>query len=167
VLQLSRWIESESEAVSGGDVAFGDGVDRARSCVQITLSPCQIEILNRLGSAHGLDQQVVLSRLIDAAIAGPEGFDRIDRHRLRRCIALLRALEVHVARTARSMTLRQLSPDLTGRRIDELLDLGRYLRRVGSVLLPLLRRHVTTEFEQAEILRHHEAFLSEVLRRDG
>jgi AcrR family transcriptional regulator len=171
MLQSNRWIASESEAVSGGDVAFGNGLDGTESCVEITLSACQIDTLNRLGAAHGLDQRVVLSRLIDAALAGPEGFDRGDRHRLRRCVALLRALEIHVARAARSMSVRQLPPDLTARRVDELLDLGGYLHRVGSALLPLLRRRLTTEFGQAEIRRHHEALLGEVLgevlRQDG
>lgn len=166
MLQSRRWIESASEAVAGGDIAFSEGPGRAESHVEILLSAHQAETLNRLAAAYGLDRQVVLARLIEAALAGPEHFDRVDRQRLRRCLALLRAIEVHVARAARSMALRQLPPDLTARRADELSDLGRYLRRVGSALLPLLRRHVVTDAEHAEAHRQHEALRRDVLRRD-
>jgi hypothetical protein len=137
VLQSRRWIESESDAVSRSGITLGDGVDRPESCAQVTLSPQQLDRLNQCAAATGLDREVVLSRLVGAALADPERFDRFDRHRLRRCIDLLRAIEVHVARAARSIALRRLPPDLTARRVEELLDLGRYLRRVGSVLLPL------------------------------
>jgi hypothetical protein len=139
VLQSRAWIESELEAMAGDEVTFGDGPGRAGSCAQVTLSPEQLAVLDRHAAATGLDREVVLSRLISAALAGPEGLDRFDRHRLRRCSDLLRAIEVHVARAARSITLRQLPPDVTACRVEELLELGRYVRRVASVLLPSLR----------------------------
>ena len=36
----------------------------------------------------------------------------------------------------RSMTLRQLPPELIAERLDEVLELGQFLRRVGTALLP-------------------------------
>jgi hypothetical protein len=147
VRQSRRWIEAELDALAGGEATLGDGIVRAESCAQVTLSPQEVEALKQRAAAAGLDREVVLARLISAALAGPEDIDlnRFDRHRLRRCIDLLRAIEVHIARAARSMSVRQLPPEVTGRRLDELLNLGRYLRRVGSVLSPRLRGHAAAK----------------------
>ena len=166
MLQSRHWIEAASDAVAGGNVAFGDGAVPPDRCAHVTLSAHQVDRLDRLAAASGLEAQVVLSRLIDAALASPDRFDRFDRQRLRRCIDILRAIEVHVARAARSVALRRLSPELTARRIDELLDLGRYLRRVGSVLLPPLGAPTATEAEQAESRDRHEWLLRDLVDRD-
>jgi AcrR family transcriptional regulator len=131
------WIDSELALLAIGQVTFGDGVVQGRSCVQINLSPAQMDALDQVAAGAGLDRESVLSRLVGAALAGPEPVDRSDRRRLRRCVELLRALEVHVARVTRSLTLRQLPPELIAERLDEMLELGQFLRRVGTALLPL------------------------------
>lgn len=163
MLQSRLWIETASGALARGDAALGDDAVPPDRCVQVTLSAHQVGLLERLAATTGLEEEVVLSRLIGAALASPDRFDRFDRQRLRRCIDLLRAIEVHVARAARSMTVRRLSPELTARRVDELLDLGRYLRRVGSVLLPPLHAPAATEAEQAESRDRHESLLRELV----
>jgi hypothetical protein len=137
VRRSRAWIDSESALLAEGEVTFGDGLVRARSCVQINLSPAQLDALDHLAAGAGIDRESVLSRLVGATLAHPEPVDPSDRRRLRRCVELLRALEVHVARVTRSMTLRQLPPELIAERLDEVLELGQFLRRVGTALLPL------------------------------
>jgi hypothetical protein len=164
-----RWsrcrIESESEAVAGGDGPRDEGRVGLDPCVQFTLSTDQIAALNQLAEIHDLAPRAVLSRLVDAALAGPELFDHLDRQRLRRCLELLKAIEEQVARVARSMSVRQLPQELASRRADELGELGGYLHRVGSVLLPLLR-HKATEAEQRRFRRRHEAYVALLLRQE-
>lgn len=166
MLQSRHWIEAATDAVAGGDVAFGDGAVPPDRCAHVTLSAHQVDRLDHLAAATGLEANAVLSRLIDAALASPDRFDQFDRQRLRRCIDILRAIEVHVGRAARSVTLRRLPPELTARRLDELLDLGGYLRRVGSVLLPPLGAPAATEAEHAESRDRQESRLRDLLDRD-
>lgn|GEM_PF-6931483 len=136
--QSRHWIETASDEMTGLEVEPPAAAPLATCNAQVALSVQQYERVAQLAAATGLEETVVLSRLVDAALAGPDRLQWADRHRLRRCIELLRAIELHVARAARSMTVRRLPPELTAHRVDDLLDLGRYLRRVGWALLPQL-----------------------------
>ena len=73
------WIDSESALLAEGEVTSGDGVVRARSCVQISLSPVQVDALDQVAARAGIDRESILSRLVGAALAGPEPVDRLDR----------------------------------------------------------------------------------------
>jgi hypothetical protein len=102
--------------------------------IEFTLTPDEVEALDEICRGDDLSPAQALTQIVRARLLGRPQFGRADRARLRSCLALLRALEQHVGRAARSASALRQTTDIVDARSEELLDLAVYLRRVGRAI---------------------------------
>lgn len=105
-----------------------------RCTFEITLSDAELDALDEMCRLDELSPKQALSHIVRARLLGQPQFGRGDRARLRACLELLRAIEQHIGRAARPAAA--LDRTALGREvlIQELLELGAYVRRVGRAL---------------------------------
>jgi hypothetical protein len=98
---------------------------------ELTLSEEELRALQAICDEDELSPKQALDQIVRARLLGQPQFARADRARLRACLELLRALEQHVGRAARPASAAQRTG--LGREVlvQELLELGGYLRQVG------------------------------------
>jgi len=102
--------------------------------IELSLAPDEVDALDEICRSDELSPTQALTQIVRARLLGRPQFGRADRARLRSCLALLRALEQHVGRAARSAAALRQPVDIMDARSQELLDLAIYLRRVGRAI---------------------------------
>lgn len=98
---------------------------------EITLSEDELRALEAICLEDELSPRQALLHIVRARLLGQPQFGRGDRARLRACLELLRALEQHVGRAGRAAASPGRTPPGRDILLQELLELGGYLRRVG------------------------------------
>lgn len=104
---------------------------RGELTVEITLTAEEAEALDAICREDELSPAQALGHIVSARLLAKPQFARGDRARLRACLELLRALEQHVGRAARPAGALRQTGFAAQARVEELLELGGYLRRVG------------------------------------
>lgn len=108
---------------------------RLAACDQLTfeivLSGDELRALQAMCLEDELSPKQALSNIVRARLLGQPQFGRGDRARLRACVELLRAIEQHVGRAARPAAAAGRTSIGRDVLLQELLELGGYLRQVG------------------------------------
>jgi hypothetical protein len=102
--------------------------------LEITLSEEEVRALDAICLEDELTPKQALANIVRARLLDRPQFGRGDRARLRACVELLRAMEQHVGRAARPVSV--MKPTLVGVEhcAGELVELGAYLRRIGRAI---------------------------------